>query len=123
MHGRDSSLFRCFPASRRNAVRQQQDPADARQHLNPNLERLRGGGFGGLSENQRCPLTALAQNNCGPDAAAARNGGNFRISSNRGNLNARPMIPGAIRTYRTVCAHLRRCLFPVSFAPCRHASR
>src|SRR5215207_5041296 len=41
--------------------------------ITTSLERLRGGGFGGAErENQRrSVLTALAQNNCGPQYAAA----------------------------------------------------
>src|ERR1700716_841491 len=47
--------------------------------ITSSLERLRGGGFGGSErENQRrSVLTALAQNNCGPQYANAGRGGNF----------------------------------------------
>jgi hypothetical protein len=92
------------------------------------LERLRGGGFGGFSaerDNQRrSVLTALAQNNCGPQYANAAAGpGNFLsnlFGNNNNNIN--PGMPGAdlgpqSGTYRTVC--VRTCdggYFPISFA-------
>lgn len=90
-----------------------------------NLERLRGGGFGGSErENQRrSVLMALAQNNCGPQyAAQLRNsgGGSFLDNLFGGNNNpgSAPMDNGAASgTYRTVCA--RSCdgfYFPISFA-------
>jgi hypothetical protein len=87
------------------------------------LERLRSGGLGGADrENQRrSVLTALAQNNCGPQYAnAARGQGGF-LDSLFGNNNA-PGSPGIdlgpqSGTFRTVC--VRTCdgaYFPVSFA-------
>lgn len=91
------------------------------------LERLRSGGPGGFSpdrDNQRrSVLTALAQNNCGPQyaAQAQQGGGNFLSNLFGGNNNpAGP--PGAdfgpqSGTYRTVC--VRSCdgaYFPISFA-------
>jgi len=94
-----------------------------------NLERLRGGGFGGSErENQRrSVLMALAQNNCGPQyAAQLRNsgGGGFLENlfggnnNNNNNNNGAPIDNGAASgTYRTVCA--RSCdgfYFPISFA-------
>src|SRR4029078_4824625 len=66
------------------------------------LERLRSGGLGGNDrENQRrSVITALAQNNCGPQYAAAareqnQGGGNFLggIFGNN-NQNATPVPPG-----------------------------
>lgn len=93
------------------------------EQITTSLERLRGGGFGGAErENQRrSVLTALAQNNCGPQyAAAARNGGNFldNLFGDRGNPNAPSGDLGPQSgTYRTVC--VRTCdgaYFPVSFA-------
>ncbi len=90
-----------------------------------NLDRLRGGGFGGSDrDNQRrSVLTALAQNNCGPQYAnAATGGGNF-LNNLFGNNSANPGgTPGADQgpqsgTYRTVC--VRTCdggYFPISFA-------
>jgi len=91
-----------------------------------NLERLRTGGLGGAErENQRrSVMVALAQNNCGPQyAAAARGPGSF-LENLFGNNNSN-IAPGAIPadlgppsgTYRTVC--VRTCdgaYFPVSFA-------
>ena len=91
-----------------------------------NLERLRGGGFGGSErENQRrSVLMALAQNNCGPQyAAMLRNsggGGGFldNLFGGNNNPNGAPLDNGAASgTYRTVCA--RSCdgfYFPISFA-------
>jgi uncharacterized protein DUF2865 len=92
--------------------------------ITSNLERLRGGSLGNPDrDNQRrSVLTALAQNNCGPQyAALARGvgGGNF-LNNLFGNNN--PDTPGAdvgpqSGTYRTVC--VRSCdgaYFPISFA-------
>jgi len=93
--------------------------------ITSNLERLRGGGFGGPDhDNQRrSVLVALAQNNCGPQyAAAARGPGNF-IDSLFGNNNNNTLPPPSADfgapsgTFRTVC--VRTCdggYFPVSFA-------
>lgn len=96
--------------------------------ITSSLEQLRSGGLGGADrENQRrSVLTALAQNNCGPQYAALLRdqgpggpGGFF--GGLFGNNNASP-VPGgdfstASGTYRTVC--VRSCdgaYFPVSFA-------
>jgi hypothetical protein len=90
--------------------------------ITTSLERLRSGGIGGADrENQRrSVLTALAQNNCGPQYAnAARGPGNF-IDNLFGNNN--PATPGVDMgpqsgTFKTVC--VRTCdgaYFPVSFA-------
>jgi hypothetical protein len=101
-----------------------------------NLERLRaGGGFGGPDrDNQRrSVLSALAQNNCGPqyaNAAAAPGPGGFLSNLFGGNNNNNPGAPPGIDpsamsgTYRTVC--VRSCdggYFPISFAtsPARFA--
>jgi hypothetical protein len=91
------------------------------EQITTNLERLRGGFGGAERDNQRrSVLTALAQNNCGPQYAnAARGGGNF-LENLFGNNN--PSAPAADMgpqsgTYRTVC--VRTCdgaYFPVSFA-------
>jgi hypothetical protein len=92
--------------------------------ITTSLERLRSGGIGGADrENQRrSVLTALAQNNCGPQyAAAARSGGNFidNLFGNNGNQIPPPSAEfgPASGTFRTVC--VRTCdgaYFPVSFA-------
>jgi len=91
------------------------------------LEQLRSGGLGGADrENQRrSVLTALAQNNCGPQyAAALRDQGPGGPGGFLGGLfgNNATSVPGgdfstASGTYRTVC--VRTCdgaYFPVSFA-------
>src|SRR5882757_2631852 len=78
--------------------------------ITTSLERLRSGGIGGADrENQRrSVLTALAQNNCGPQYAnAARGPGNF-IDSLFGNNNQTLPPPSAdlgapSGTFRTVC--------------------
>src|SRR5450631_3753963 len=79
------------------------------EQITTSLERLRTGGLGGADrENQRrSVLTALAQNNCGPQYAnAARGGGNF-LDNLFGNNNPGG-APGAdlgpqSGTFRTVC--------------------
>lgn len=108
----------CGPVN--NQIQQMRANLD---QITSSLERLRGGGFGGAErENQRrSVLTALAQNNCGPQYAnAARGGGNFL--ENLFGTNSNPNAPGAdlglqSGTYRTVC--VRTCdgaYFPISFA-------
>jgi len=103
--------------------------------ITDNLERLRSGGFNGgpdRDSQRRSVLTALAQNNCGPQyvnaAAAPGPGGFFNNLFGGGNNNPIPP-PGAdlgaqSGTYRTVC--VRTCdggYFPISFAtsPARFA--
>src|SRR6202049_201847 len=95
------------------------------EQITTSLERLRSGGLGGSDrDNQRrSVLTALAQNNCGPQYAnAARGPGNF-LESLFGNNNNNPVAPPGADlgpqsgTYRTVC--VRSCdgaYFPISFA-------
>ncbi|HEY5965302.1 MAG TPA: DUF2865 domain-containing protein [Xanthobacteraceae bacterium] len=96
------------------------------EQITTSLERLRSGGIGGADrENQRrLVLTALAQNNCGPQyaaAAAQRGSGNF-IDNLFGNNSSSlpppsPELAAPSGTYRTVC--VRTCdgaYFPVSFA-------
>jgi hypothetical protein len=113
----------CGPVN--NQIQQMRGNLD---QITTSLERLRSGGLGGADrENQRrSVMTALAQNNCGPQYAAAvreqqqPQGGGF-LGGLFGNNNATP-IPGgdlgaASGTYRTVC--VRTCdgaYFPVSFA-------
>jgi len=109
----------CGPVN--NQIQQMRGNLD---QITTSLERLRSGGIGGNErENQRrSVLLALAQNNCGPQyAAAARGPGNF-IDSLFGNNNATLPPPSAdlgapSGTFRTVC--VRTCdggYFPVSFA-------
>jgi hypothetical protein len=111
----------CAPVN--NQIQQMRRNLD---QITGSLERLRSGGIGGADrENQRrSVLTALVQNNCGPQyAAAARasGGGNFMDNLFGGNGNQIP--PPAAEfgpqsgTFRTVC--VRTCdgaYFPVSFA-------
>ena len=93
--------------------------------ITTSLERLRSGGLGGAErENQRrSVLTALAQNNCGPQYANAVRGPGSFLDNLFGNNNNNPLPPvtgdlGAQSgTFRTVC--VRTCdgaYFPVSFA-------
>src|ERR1700726_2401979 len=94
------------------------------EQITTSLERLRAGGIGGADrDNQRrSVLTALAQNNCGPQYAnAARGPGNF-LENLFGNNNSNPNAPSTdfgpqSGTFRTVC--VRTCdgaYFPISFA-------
>ena len=96
------------------------------EQITTSLERLRSGGIGGADrENQRrSVLAALAQNNCGPQyaaAAAQRGPGNFIDNLFGNNSNSlpppSPELAAPSGTYRTVC--VRTCdgaYFPVSFA-------
>lgn len=88
-----------------------------------NLERLRGGGFGGSErDNQRrSVLMSLAQNNCGPQyAGMLRNSGGGFLENLFGGNSAPPPsgdYGAPSSTFRTVCA--RSCdgyYFPISFA-------
>jgi hypothetical protein len=109
---------KCGPVN--NQIQQMRGNLD---QITTSLERLRSGGIGGNErENQRrSVLTALAQNNCGPQYAnAARGSGNF-MDNLFGNNNPSP--PSGVDmgpqsgTFRTVC--VRTCdgaYFPVSFA-------
>src|SRR5476651_1152600 len=108
----------CGPVN--NQIQQMRANLD---QITTNLERLRVGGGGADRDNQRrSVLTALAQNNCGPqyaNAARAAGSGNF-LNNLFGNNS--PDAPGAdvgaqSGTYRTVC--VRTCdgaYFPISFA-------
>ena len=100
--------------------------------ITSNLERLRGGGPGGVSperdSQRRSVLLALAQNNCGPqyaNAAQSQGGGNFLSNLFGGNSAGNPQaVPPSdlgpqsqSGTFRTVC--VRTCdgaYFPISFA-------
>ena len=87
----------CGPVN--NQIQQMRANLD---QITTSLERLRSGGIGGADrENQRrSVLTALAQNNCGPQyAAAARGPGNF-IDSLFGNNNSRCRRPAPISARR-----------------------
>ena len=111
----------CGPVN--NQIQQMRANLD---QITTSLERLRSGGIGGADrENQRrSVLTALAQNNCGPQYAnAAPRAGpaiSWTICSATTTIPTAP--PSAdlgppSGTYRTVC--VRTCdgaYFPVSFA-------
>ncbi|HLG81641.1 MAG TPA: DUF2865 domain-containing protein [Bradyrhizobium sp.] len=116
----------CGPVN--NQIQQMRTNLD---QIMSSLERLRGGGLGADRDNQRrSVLTALGQNNCGPQYAQyANNGGgpgNFLNNLFGGGNNPNPS--GVITqggtdlgppsgTYRTVC--VRTCdggYFPISFA-------
>jgi hypothetical protein len=111
----------CGPVN--NQIQQMRGNLD---QITGNLERLRSGTFGGDDrENQRrSVMTALAQNNCGPqyaNAAPPPQSGNFLANLfGGGNATSSPPLgdlgpPSG--TYRTVC--VRTCdggYFPVSFA-------
>ncbi len=107
----------CGPVN--NQIQQMRGNLD---QITTSLERLRGGGFGGSEREsqRRSVLTALAQNNCGPQYANAARGGNF-LDNLFGNNNNQNVPAGDLGpqsgTYRTVC--VRTCdgaYFPVSFA-------
>src|SRR6202140_1086491 len=108
----------CGPVN--NQIQQMRANLD---QITTSLERLRSGGLGGPDrDNQRrSVLTALAQNNCGPQYAnVVRGPGNFLDNLFGNNNNPNP--PGTdfgpqSGTYRTVC--VRTCdgaYFPISFA-------
>ena len=92
--------------------------------ITSNLEQLRaGGGFNPDRDNQRrSVLTALTQNNCGPQYAnAAQTPGGFLTNLFGGGGISNSNVPSDLGppsgTYRTVC--VRTCdggYFPVSFA-------
>ena len=114
----NNNSAQCGPVN--NQIQQMRGNLD---QITSSLERLRSGGLGGADrENQRrSVLTALAQNNCGPQYAnAVRGSGNF-LDNLFGNNNS-PGAPGVDMgpqsgTFRTVC--VRTCdgaYFPVSFA-------
>jgi hypothetical protein len=113
----------CGPVN--NQIQQMRANLD---QITMNLERLRSGGLGGSDrENQRhSVLLALAQNNCGPQYAAAlqqqQGPGGFLNNLFGNNPNSSPAgVPidsgPQSGTYRTVC--VRTCdggYFPISFA-------
>src|SRR4051812_41394853 len=88
------------------------------------LERLRSGGLGGgdRDNQRRSVLTALAQNNCGPQYANIVRGPGSFLENLFGNNNSNPGPPSIDSgpqsgTFRTVC--VRSCdgaYFPISFA-------
>lgn len=95
------------------------------QQITTNLERLRAGNGASPERDsqRRSVLIALAQNNCGPQyAAAARNQGSFfddLFGNHSDNQTILPPVDSGAQsgTYRTVC--VRSCdgfYFPISFA-------
>src|SRR3954454_21599689 len=109
----------CGPVN--NQIQQMRANLD---QITTSLECLRSGGLGGAErDNQRrSVLTALAQNNCGPQYAnVARGPGSF-LENLFGTNNSNPNPPGVdlgpqSGTFRTVC--VRSCdgaYFPISFA-------
>jgi uncharacterized protein DUF2865 len=106
----------CGPVN--NQIQQMRGNLD---QITGSLEQLRGGGGANRDNQRRSVLLALAQNNCGPQYAAAAQSqgpGNFFNNLFNGNQSQ----PGAdvgpqSGTYRTVC--VRSCdggYFPISFA-------
>jgi hypothetical protein len=95
------------------------------EQITTSLERLRAGSGAGPERDsqRRSVLIALAQNNCGPQyAAAARNQGSFfddLFGNHPDNQTILPPVDSGVQsgTYRTVC--VRSCdgfYFPISFA-------
>ena len=116
----NNNAAQCGPVN--NQIQQMRGNLD---QITTSLERLRSGGLRGAErENQRrSVLTALAQNNCGPQYANAVRGPGGFLDNLFGNNNNNPLPPvtgdlGAQSgTFRTVC--VRTCdgaYFPVSFA-------
>jgi hypothetical protein len=111
----------CGPVN--NQIQQMRANLD---QITTSLERLRGGSLGADRDNQRrSVLTALAQNNCGPQYANAAPGPGSFLNNLFGNNNSNYNNPGAPTadlgpqsgTFRTVC--VRTCdgfYFPISFA-------
>jgi len=117
------SLFSGQPAQCGPVNTQIQQMRSNLDQITTSLERLRTGGIGGADrENQRrSVLTALAQNNCGPQYANAAPGpGNFLQNMFGNNNNPNPPSTDfgpQSGTFRTVC--VRTCdgaYFPISFA-------
>src|SRR6202045_2023182 len=109
----------CGPVN--NQIQQMRGNLD---QITNSLERLRSGGAPDRDNQRRSVLTALAQNNCGPQYvnAAPPGPGNFLQNLFGNNNSNNPNAPGAdfgpqSGTYRTVC--VRSCdgaYFPISFA-------
>jgi hypothetical protein len=110
----------CGPVN--NQIQQMRGNLD---QINSSLAQLRGAGSSDRDNQRRSVLMALAQNNCGPQYAAAlqQGSGNFLNNLFGGNNPAgQPGMPAGdvgpqSGTYRTVC--VRSCdggYFPISFA-------
>ena len=117
----------CGPVN--NQIQQMRANLD---QITSSLERLRGGGFGGADrDNQRrSVLTALAQNNCGPQYANAAPGagpGNFLnnlFGNNNPNNAPRQRFRPAIRapTAPSASAAATAPIFRSRSPPCRPVS-
>jgi len=108
----------CGPVN--NQIQQMRANLD---QINTSLERLRGGGGNLERDNQRrSVLASLAQNNCGPQYAAASRQQQGGFFENLFGGNTASNVPGSdlgvpSGTYRTVC--VRSCdgyYFPISFS-------
>jgi hypothetical protein len=110
----------CGPVN--NQIQQMRANLD---QISSSLAQLRGAGSADRDNQRRSVLMALAQNNCGPQYAAAAQGpGNFlnNLFGGGNNPAGQPGMPGGdvgpqSGTYRTVC--VRSCdgaYFPISFA-------
>ena len=84
------------------------------------LDRLQGGGEGAREAQRGAVINALAQNNCGPQYAAAANqqrGFLDNLFGSRPGNNSGPYSSIPSGTYRTIC--VRMCdgyYFPISYA-------
>ena len=112
----NDNAAQCGPVN--NQIQQMRGNLD---QITASLERLRSGGLGGAErENQRrSVLTALAQNNCGPQYANAVRGPGGFLDNLFGNNNNNPAAAGDRRSRAAVRhlphgvrTHLRRRLFP-----------
>jgi hypothetical protein len=107
----------CGPVN--NQIQQMRANLD---QITNSLQQLRGGGNSDRDTQRRSVLLALAQNNCGPQyAAAARaaqpNGFLDNLFGGNNNNNVAPDAGTPAGTFRTVC--VRSCdgyYFPISFA-------
>jgi len=105
----------CGPVN--NQIQQMRGNID---QINNGLGQLRGGGNAERDNQRRSVLTALAQNNCGPQYAAAaraagQGGGLFNDLFGGNNPQGAPDMGPPSSTYKTVC--VRTCdgfFFPVS---------
>jgi hypothetical protein len=110
-----SNSAQCGPVN--NQIQQMRGNLD---QINNGLAQLRGGGNAERDNQRRSVLTALAQNNCGPQyanaaRAAGQSGGFFNDLFGNNNPQGAPDMGPPSSTYKTVC--VRTCdgfFFPVS---------
>jgi hypothetical protein len=113
----NSNSAQCGPVN--NQIQQMRGNLD---QINNGLAQLRGGGNAERDNQRRSVLSALAQNNCGPQyvnaaRAAAQGGGFFNDLFGNNNPQGAPDMGPPSSTYKTVC--VRTCdgfFFPVSYA-------